>query len=969
MAGAIGESANVLVGRSTISQDYEAGSENIWIMSPLELFGPHVHYVKVDGQFIICLVDGVSHLTVRTAGSSAINVIKVENNKLSVTPASVRTPGREGDSIVFAGSGAFGLAGSLMTGTSEARVDMSILMREVELLDTLKVSSHEMVNDAAERHTVLGAERQHEAEKWEEEGDNLFWEGIQEEIKEDPIKLFYCPILDSRARNLNQSARLKYNEAGRLFGMCIEVDNTITRYYAKRCAAYCKLDRFEIAESDANKFSSIVPDTATAHMLKAVVMDGRKQFSAAIHHFKEALNSADLIAYDDRRVWSTGTLIWDSLQKTIRSQQDQIERAKTANLHGIQWREKGEYAKAIPCLQEAIHLNAVSLGKEHPFYATTLSNAGSCYEAMGNYDEALKIYNTALALTGSSCQGVVEVLVVCGRHLPGLREDDECRCNPFVEIAIAEEGGERKFCTHVRRCDLQPKWNQVIRIPEISGDSQMVIRLKSEHHMRKIHRENLETERKALQEKEEEISKLKSSLEKNQSDLEFLGSQGKRKQSLIMQKQEMLNNELHFLRSREAALATIRDTISHVEMLEKNLEDVEIGSFTFNVSWLSNNLSGAHEYENTSWFEVLDAQGKQVRGEDYGLSAVQVQTKWMPVSSEYSFKLSNIGNLHRILAERHLSVAGGQLDARKMEYHFEISERSLEASMVVMKRQSCKLDEYYLIPEMVKDMDFDLTPSDEVCIVLENLGRLFYSRSLEQELPKGTPEHEIAHLIQTWRKYHKKALRVFDIALDARSKLSGQDDKYLDLLKLVVKLHIEKHNFKDAYALQERCLEITRKIHGEESSSWNSELTVMSHLHAQAGEAKVVEHDRTWHIDSDQSWHWDMAVGISKRIQKQSGWMQRMYQEADERFQQAEEDMLKEKTRLLNPSPITDFSLQNKHSSLFAKLSAPRDEDSSQSKSLSKTRVRAAKFEFPDRLQVRMDAQSWPNRLMHTKRS
>ena len=290
--------------------------------------------------------------------------------------------------------------------------------------------------------------------------------------------------------------------------MCIEVDNTITRYYAKRCAAYCKLMRFEIAESDAAKFSSILPDTPTAHMLKAVVMDGKKQFSAAIHHFKEALKLADLIVYDDRRVWSTGSLIRDSLQMTIQSQQDQIERAKTANLHGIQWREKGEYSKAIPCLQEAIHLNAVSLGKEHPFYATTLSNAGSCYEAMGNYDESLKIYNTALTLTGNSCQGVLEVLVMSGRHLPSMREGEDCRCNPYVEIEevlcqgieeVQGQGKRKKFRTHVRRCDLQPKWNQVIRIPEIHGDCKVVIRLKSEHHMRKIYLEKLETERKALE--------------------------------------------------------------------------------------------------------------------------------------------------------------------------------------------------------------------------------------------------------------------------------------------------------------------------------------------------------------------------------------------------------------------------------------------------------------------------------------
>ena len=427
--------------------------------------------------------------------------------------------------------------------------------------------------------------------------------------------------------------------------------------------------------------------------------------------------------------------------------------------------------------------------------------------------------------------------------------------------------------------------------------------------------------------------------------------------------------QLHFFKLRETALANVKDNISHLEMLENSLEDIEIGSFIFNVSSLSNNLSGGHEFENFAWHEVLDVHGKQVRGEDYGITAIQSQTKWMPVSSDYSFKLSNVGNLHRILAERHLSVSGGELDVRKMEYHFEVAERSLEASIVVMKRQSCEVDEYYLIPEMVKEMKFDLAPSDEACIVLENLGRLFYSRSLEQKLPKGTPEHEIAHLTETWKKYHKKALRVFDLALDIRSKLSGEDEKYLELLKLLVNLHTEKNNYKDAYTLQERALELTRRIHGEESATWNSELTVMSELHAQAGESRVVEHDSTWHIDSNRSWHWDVAVGISKRIQKQSTRMQRRYQEADVKFQQEEDSMLEKRTRILNPPPITDFSIQNKYASLFAKLSSSRDQDPSASMPLSKTRVRAAKFEFPDRLQVRMDAQHWPNRLIHTKRS
>jgi hypothetical protein len=60
------------------------------------------------------------------------------------------------------------------------------------------------------------------------------------------------------------------------------------------------------------------------------------------------------------------------------------------------------------------------------------------------------------------------------------------------------------------------------------------------------------------------------------------------------------------------------------------------------------------------WLETPDLQGEKVRGEDLGVVALQVEMTWSPECEQYATRLCNIGNLHRILADK-LSCRGGSV--------------------------------------------------------------------------------------------------------------------------------------------------------------------------------------------------------------------------------------------------------------------------------------------------------------------
>ena len=74
------------------------------------------------------------------------------------------------------------------------------------------------------------------------------------------------------------------------------------------------------------------------------------------------------------------------------------------------------------------------------------------------------------------------------------------------------------------------------------------------------------------------------------------------------------------------------------------LEDSLIGRFEYELENLSSMLDGQAQATERKWFEAPDLSGKGVRGEDFGVAAVQVEISWIPETVEYPSRLSNIGS-------------------------------------------------------------------------------------------------------------------------------------------------------------------------------------------------------------------------------------------------------------------------------------------------------------------------------------
>jgi hypothetical protein len=107
-----GGNTNVCVGRTRVTKDYKEGASSIWVESAMELFGPLVELIKVDGSYKTQFVKNAAPQTVMLgAHSPCVNVEMVTNNELVVTPISVRKGGSENDHVVFGSCGPSGLSG------------------------------------------------------------------------------------------------------------------------------------------------------------------------------------------------------------------------------------------------------------------------------------------------------------------------------------------------------------------------------------------------------------------------------------------------------------------------------------------------------------------------------------------------------------------------------------------------------------------------------------------------------------------------------------------------------------------------------------------------------------------------------------------------------------------------------------------------------------------------------------------
>jgi len=292
----------------------------------MELFGPLVELVEIVGSFTLQFVPNAAPQTMQLGPHSpCVNMEKVINNELVVTPMSVRGGGQKDDlasnAVVFGTCGPSGLTGLAarlkkpgLAHQDSRRVDFAALKAELDALESIgidiaagaKAEAANKQGKAATKHAdkVSGrflSNKERKAQETEERGDECFWDGLYHEKLDDPIKLFYCPIIESRA-DCGLGSRLAYTEASRLFGRCIDLDKTHLPYYAKRCAALCKLRMFQRALADAHTYANTRPDSPTGHCLQGIVYDGLNRYNEAIASLQKSLEVAEIIPYDGSRV-------------------------------------------------------------------------------------------------------------------------------------------------------------------------------------------------------------------------------------------------------------------------------------------------------------------------------------------------------------------------------------------------------------------------------------------------------------------------------------------------------------------------------------------------------------------------------------------------------------------------------------------------------------------------------------------
>lgn len=74
----------------------------------------------------------------------------------------------------------------------------------------------------------------------------------------------------------------------------------------------------------------------------------------------------------------------------------------------------------------------------------------------------------------------------------------------------------------------------------------------------------------------------------------------------------------------------------------------------------------------------------KVRGDDFGVTAVELEIVWEPESVEYATRLANIGNLHRIIGCTYTSRGGGQDNIKKLDESYQTSQDFLTAALEAM---------------------------------------------------------------------------------------------------------------------------------------------------------------------------------------------------------------------------------------------------------------------------------------------
>lgn len=438
----------------------------------------------------------------------------------------------------------------------------------------------------------------------------------------------------------------------------------------------------------------------------------------------------------------------------------------------------------------------------------------------------------------------------------------------------------------------------------------------------------------------DKAKKLDIHLKELQARIKRLEEIGRAKAKELEKVQKDFKRELKGVEPLAALIEQLQHEEQHLIRRSQGLEDRVIGQFVYDVKSLSSTLEGQASSSIKKWIETPDLDGNGVRGEDYGVTAVQLEVTWSPDCSEYATRLCNIGNLYRIFGDRMSARTVGVCNEyKKLEINYNLAESHLEASRTVMERaksiappktmtdlQAERAKQRGEVHDSSKDVvKVDGKESEEYCVVLENLSLLHHARGLGITFPKGTPESVKAQAEGQRQKSNRTAVALLEECMVLRARLMGaESDEYLRLVRILAEFHAETKvsrndslepwekldlNYPDALPVQEQALQLSKKLHGDKSAQASADLEKLSQLHLRLGKAGVRKGSHgSWVIDPAESWHWDMVSQVARKVCKSSITTHDHTGREAKLLQSHAESILKERTRILNPPPITDYS-------------------------------------------------------------
>lgn len=235
-----------------------------------------------------------------------------------------------------------------------------------------------------------------------------------------------------------------------------------------------------------------------------------------------------------------------------------------------------------------------------------------------------------MEITEKNAPGNGKVIVLMARHLPEVAfPGGERGCNPFVRIEYEStrpgETARGTEKTEVKFGAKQPVWNSPIWIYHQNSYVKLRISLLCEHPRKMVIRKESQGFKDVLSAMRERATMIDADLVMMRAREARLGELGGLKVSELQQLREELTEKE---KERSGLETRIGDAVERIRECEEKLEateDSEIGSFEYNVENLAPLLDGATHAVERAWFEVFTPSGEKVRGDDYGVCAVELE--------------------------------------------------------------------------------------------------------------------------------------------------------------------------------------------------------------------------------------------------------------------------------------------------------------------------------------------------------